>query len=210
METRLRVGRAIAKTEEEVAPELMKQVKRHAPEDPPPAMSTDGKGAYREAMLGTWGAVPQYGGRGRPPTVPKPGKDWQYLQVIKRREGSKVVSVTTKVIYGDQEEVKKVLGEHTAYVERTNLTSRQMNGRLVRKTLSFSKELRFLKAASALEDALYNFTRPLRTLRVEVETPSECMRWQQRTPAMAARLTDHIWTAKELLTVVLVPHLTNT
>ena len=150
METRLRVGRAIAKTEEEVAPELMKQVKRHAPEDPPPAMSTDGKGAYREAMLGTWGAVPQYGGRGRPPTVPKPGKDWQYLQVIKRREGSKVVSVTTKVIYGDQEEVKKVLGEQTAYVERTHLTSRQMNGRLVRKTLSFSKELRFLKAASTL------------------------------------------------------------
>ena len=85
-----------------------------------------------------------------------------------------------------------------------------MNGRLVRKTLSFSKELRFLKAASALEDALYNFTRPLKSLRVEVETPSEYLRWQQRTPAMAARLTDHIWTVKELLTVVLVPHLTNT
>jgi hypothetical protein len=53
METRLRVGRAVAKTEEEVAPQLMKQVKRHAPEDPPPAMSTDGKGAYREALLET-------------------------------------------------------------------------------------------------------------------------------------------------------------
>ncbi len=112
METRLRVGRAIAKTEEEVAPQLMKQIKRHAPEDPPPALSTDGKGAYREALLETWGTVPAYGGRGRPPTVPKAGKDWQYLQVIKRREGSKLVRVTTKVIYGDQEEVKRVLGEH--------------------------------------------------------------------------------------------------
>ncbi len=150
----MRGGRAIAKTEEEVAPQLMQQVKRHAPEAPPPALSTDGKGAYREAMLETWGTVPQYGGQGRPPTVPQPGKDWQYLQVIKRRQGSKVVSVTPKVIYGEQEEVKKVLGEQTAYVERTHLTSRQMNGRLVRKTLSFSKELRFLKAASALEDAL--------------------------------------------------------
>ena len=122
MDTRLRVGRAIAKTEEEVAPQLMQQVKRHAPQDPPPAMASDGKGAYREAMLATWGTVPPYRGRGRPPTLPQPGKEWQYLQVIKRREGSKVVSVTTKVIYGDQEEVKKVLGEHTAYVERTNLT----------------------------------------------------------------------------------------
>ncbi len=107
-----------------------------------------------------WGTVPQSGGRARPPRVPQPGKDWPYLQVIKRREASKVVSVTTKVISGDQEEVKKVLGEQTAYVERTHLTSRQMNGRLGRKTLSFSKELRFLKAASALEDALYNLTRP--------------------------------------------------
>jgi hypothetical protein len=46
--------------------------------------------------------------------VPKPGKDWQSLQVIKKREGSKLVSVTTKVIYGDPDEVKKILGEHTA------------------------------------------------------------------------------------------------
>ena len=85
-----------------------------------------------------------------------------------------------------------------------------MNGRLVRKTLSFSKELRLLTAASALEDALYNFTRPLKTLRVELANPSEHRCWQQRTPAMAARLTDHIWTVKELLTVVLVPRPTNT
>ena len=210
MQTRLRVGRAIAKTEEEVAPQLMNQVKRHAPEEPPPAMATDGKGAYREAMLQAWGKVPPSSGQGRPPTLPQPGKDWQYLQVIKKREGGKLVSVTTKVIYGDPEEVKSVLGEHTAYVERTNLTSRQMNGRLVRKTLSFSKELRLLTAASALEDALYNFTRPLKTLRIEVSSSSEQRCWQQRTPAMAARLTDHIWTVKELLTVVLVPRPTNT
>ena len=142
--------------------------------------------------------------------MPQPRKDWQYLQVIKRREGSKLVSVTIKVIYGDQEEVKKVLGEHTAYVERTNLTSRQMNGRLVRKTLSFSKELRLLKAASTLEDGLYNFTRPVKTLRLEQEDRSTAARWQQRTPAMAAGLTDHIWTVKELLTLVLVPPLTTT
>ena len=84
-----------------------------------------------------------------------------------------------------------------------------MNGRLVRKTLSFSKELRFLHAASALEDAFYNFTRPLKTLRIEVENPSSALRWKQRTPAMAAGLTDHRWTAKELLTSVLVPCSTN-
>lgn len=207
MDTRLRVGRAIAKTEEEVAPKIMEQIKKHAPQERPPALATDGKGAYREAMLETWGIVPEYSGQGRPPTLPKPGKDWQYLQVIKKREGNKVVSVTVKIIYGEPKKVKNVLGEHTAYVERTHLTSRQMNGRLVRKTLSF--ELRWLQAASALEDALYNFTRPLKTLRVELENPSPSARWLQRSPAMAAGLTDHIWTVQQLLTTVLVPLHTN-
>lgn len=209
MDTRLRIGRAIEKTEEEIAPKIMEQVKKHAPQGGPPALATDGKGAYREAMLETWGTVPEYSGQGRPPTIPKPGKDWQYLQVIKKREGNRLVSVTVKVIYGDPKDVKNVLGEHTAYVERTHLTSRQMNGRLVRKTLSFSKDLRLLQAASALEDALYNFTRPLKTLRVELENPSHSARWKQRSPAMAAGLTDHIWTAQQLLTTVLVPLHTN-
>jgi hypothetical protein len=59
MDTRLRVGRAIAKTEEDIAPQLMHQVKQHAPDEEPPAMATDGKGAYREAMLQIWGKVPE-------------------------------------------------------------------------------------------------------------------------------------------------------
>lgn len=205
IDTRLRVGRVIGKTEEEIAPKIMEKLKRHNPAGPPPALATDGKGAYRESMLETWGKVPEYNGQGRPPTVLKPGDDWQYLQVIKRREGSKIYDVTLKVVYGNKEEVMNVLGKSTAYVERTHLTSRQMNGRLVRKTLSFSKELRFLKASTALEDALYNFTRPLKTLRVEIENPSSANRWIQRTPAQVAGLTDHIWTVKELLTSVLVP-----
>ena len=209
MDNKLRVGRVIAKTEEEGAITLMEQIKRHAPDEGPPALATDGKGAYREAMLKVWGKMPSYHGRGRPPTSLKPEEDWCHLQIIKERRGSKLISVKAKAIYGDPEKLKSLLGEHTAYVERTNLTSRQMNGRLVRKTLSFSKGLRFLEAASALEDALYNFTRPVRTLRVELDRPTKKARWQQRTPAMAAGLTDHIWTIKELLHLVLVPRSTN-
>jgi hypothetical protein len=52
------VGRAIAKTEEEVGQELMEQIKKHQPNEKPPALVTDGRGAYREAMLSTWGKVP--------------------------------------------------------------------------------------------------------------------------------------------------------
>jgi hypothetical protein len=61
-----------SKTEEEIAPELMEQIKRHQPDEKPPALATDGKGAYREAMFQTWGKVPEYSGKGRPPTTLKP------------------------------------------------------------------------------------------------------------------------------------------
>ena len=134
--------------------------------------------------------------------------DWRYLQVIKHHSGSRLTGITIKVVYGDPEEVRELLGEHTAYVERTHLTSRHMNGRLVRKTLSFSKERKMLEASCAWEDWVYNLTRPVKTLRVEVN--DERRRWQPRSPAMAADLTDHIWTVKELLMTVVAPDVTNT
>jgi len=87
MKTRLRVGCAIEKTEEEGVQELMQQVKRYVPDEGPPDLATDGKGAYREAMLETWGKVPEYSGRGAPPKLSQPGKGWKYLQVIKKRRG---------------------------------------------------------------------------------------------------------------------------
>jgi hypothetical protein len=176
----------------------------------PPAVATDGLGAYREALLATWVIVPEWSGHGKPPTRHQPGKNWKYLHIIKKRKKGKRVRVTSKVVYGDAKEVKDLLGKQTAYVERTHLTSRQMNGRIVRTTLSFSKERRFLEAASALEAALYNFTRSVRIFHVEVENPIKQVRWRPRTPAMAAGLTDHVWTVRELLTVVLVPRCINT
>jgi hypothetical protein len=95
------------------------------------------------------------------------------------------------------------MGLNTAYVERTNLTSRQMNARMVRKTLSFSKEDEMLEASCAWEDCVYNLTRPVKSLRVE--TSDEWRRWLPTSAAMAAGLTDHIWTIEELMMTVVVP-----
>jgi hypothetical protein len=208
MDTRLRVGRAIGKDESEVAMELMAQLKARGHPHAPPAIATDGQGSYREAMVETWGRVPEYPGRGRPPTRKRAQPDWHYLQVVKRRSGSRLTGITIKVVYGDPEEVYKLLGEHTSYVERTNLTSRHMNGRLVRKTLSFSKELQMLQASCTWEDWVYNLTRPVKTLRLEVNDGQR--RWQPRSPAIAAGLTDHIWNIKELLMTVIAPNTINT
>lgn len=76
----------------------------------------------------------------------------------------------------------------TSYIERQNLTIRMSNRRMTRLTLSFSKTLRNHKAAMALHFANYNLCRVHRTLRV--------------TPAMAAGITDHVWTIEELLNEV--------
>jgi len=207
MDTRLRVGRAIGKTEEQVAHDMMAQLKDRGHPATPPAMATDGKGDYRTALLETWGQVPAYQGRGRPPSNKQPQRDWQYVQVVKERSGNRVTGVHIKVVYGEVSDVLALMGGHTAYVERTNLTSRQMNGRLVRKTLSYSKQLAALKAACAWEDWVYNLTRSVDTLSLPAQIGQQ--RWKRQTPAMAAKLTDHIWTIKELLMTVVLPGAVN-
>lgn len=209
-DTRLRVGRAVCKTEEQVAQELMTQLKQRGHPEAPPPMATDGKGDYRRALLQTWGQVPDYCGRGRPPTQKQAQPGWQYLQVVKERSGYHLTAVHIAVVYGDPDEVLTQVGGHTAYVERTNLTARQMNGRLVRKTLSYSKQVEALAAACAWEDWVYNLTRTVDTLSIPDQDAQGRRRWRRQTPAMKAGLTDHCWTIKELLFAVPVPEPLNT
>jgi IS1 family transposase len=73
----------------------------------------------------------------------------------------------------------------TSYVERNNLTVRMQVRRFTRLTNAFSKKLANLKAHLALHFAHYNFCRVHGSLRI--------------TPAMAAGITDHVWTLDELL-----------
>lgn len=194
----------IAPTEDEAAFQAMAQIQERFCKERPPAIITDGKGAYREAMVETWGTVPRVSGhRGRPPERKQPQADWQYVQVVKERQGNRVIGVCARVVYGDAETTLSALGGHTPYVERTHRTSRQRNGRLVRKTLSYSKQLQALSEASAWEDSVYNLIRPLKTLRQECA--SGLCRWRRRSPAMAAGLTDHLGTIQELLLTVVVP-----
>lgn len=176
--------------------------KRHSQSIHPPALSSDGWGGHQEALIEVYGQIPPYQGRGRPPTKKQPQPGWHYLQLVKQRENGRVIGTETRIIFGD-ETTPTLLGEHTAYVERTNLTTRHMTGRLVRKTLGFSKQRYMLEAACIWEDVVYNFARHVKTLRLEVHDGYR--RWLYRSPAMAAGLTDHIWSIEELLTLVPVP-----
>ncbi len=202
IDSRLRVARAIEKDETQASIGVFHILQRRGHPDGPPPTISDGWGGIDEAMVEVYGVVPEYGGRGRPPTRKKPGEDWLYLQMVKQRdEHGRFEGVKLRAIFGTQAEVIDLLGKSTAYIERSNLTSRLFNSRQVRKTLAFSKDIDAYRAAAAWEDSYYNLVRPHKSLRVPVRNGSP-QKWSPRTPAMAAKLTDHIWTVKELLTTI--------
>jgi hypothetical protein len=201
----LRVGRGIGQTETDAAMQLWQQVKQRAAHasSPPPVLS-DGWGGHREALVEVYGQIPDYKGRGRPPIRKQPATGWHYAQMVKQRdETGNLIGVDIRVIYGDDTTLSQT-GTRTTCVERTNLTSRLMNGRLVRKTLGFSKQVRMLCAACVWEDIVYNLTRPVKTLRLEIVSQVE-RRWIQRSPAMAAGITDHLWSIREILMTIPIP-----
>jgi IS1 family transposase len=93
-----------------------------------------------------------------------------------------LVGVTRKVRFGNP-----LMSEATTcHAERTNLTLRTLTRRFVRRTINFSKKLDNHRHAVALFVAYFNFCRVHKSL-------------DRKTPAMAARLTDHKWTVEELL-----------
>jgi hypothetical protein len=210
MDSRLRVARGMAKDETQASIAVFQTLKRRGHPDGPPPTISDGWGGIDEAMIAVYGIVPPYAGRGRPPTRKKPGANWQYVQMVKQRdEHGRVQGTKIRVVFGKKTQVLALLGQSTAYIERSHLTSRLFNGRQVRKTLAFSKDVVMNWAAATWEDNYYNLVRPHKSLRLPVsEVPGH--RWQSRTPAMAAGLTDHIWTVKELLTTLPLPRANNT
>jgi hypothetical protein len=200
----LRVGRGLGQNETEAAIDLWTSIKRRpAHQDSPPPLVSDGWGGHREALVEVYGHVPPYRGRGRPPTRKQPDATWQYTQMVKQHDDQgHFVGVAIRIIYGGADTLQTT-GQSTAYSERTNLTARHMNSRLVRQTLGFSKQVAMLRASSIWEDVVYNLARPVKTLRLAVF--QEGRRWQPRSPAMAAGLSDHLWSMRELLTRIPVP-----
>jgi hypothetical protein len=136
----------------------------------------------------------------------------QYAQVVKRREGGRIVQVNTRVVFGTPEAVAARLAYspvsstvNTSFVERDNLTQRQSNRRLTRRTNGFSKDLTWFEKQLWLSLAYYHLVLPHQGLRERLPTPEPTRGvgspriWRPVTPAMAAGLTDHVWTTEELL-----------
>ena len=177
---------------------------RLAPDAEQPAIFTDGESAYEEAILDVFGRryrVPRRSVCGRPPApMVRVPRDLVYAQIIKHRQGGRVKQVEIRPIFGKGKlpAVVARLGwnkANTSAIERFNLTDRMRNARKGRKTIGFSRRTCFHDAMSWISALRYNFHHAHRSLRRRTEEG----RWQQRTPAMAAGVADHIYSSLELM-----------
>ncbi len=144
-----------------------------------PAMTSDGFVPYIPAIGASFG-----------PSV-------DYAQTVKnyrsggnrgpdhRYEPARDPFITKRAVYGSPNLARAT----TAHIERNNGTTRHVNGRIRRLCYAFSKKLENHRAAVALSYVHYNFCHVVKTLRV--------------TPAMAAGITDHVWTLAEFMEALL-------
>jgi hypothetical protein len=126
------------------------------------------------------------------------GREIDYAQLVKlygqepdsgrRYSPAKCLGAEKHVVQGDPD-ISKV---STSYVERQNLTMRMCMRRFTRLTNAFSKKLENHTLALALYFMHYNFVRPHKTLANPYP----------RTPAMAAGLSDHVWTVEEIISLL--------
>src|SRR5712692_4372726 len=179
-----------------------------------PLFLTDGLKAYGLAFLthfGQWVEPPRRCNSG-PAPKPRwlPQRELLYAQVVKQYRRRRLVRVSHRVVFGTLAAVKHVLATrrwhiNTAFIERVNLTIRHHVAAVGRRVMTLCKREAGLRSQLHLYYTYYNFCLPNVSLRMPLAHPQatkgggSAKRWLPCTPAMAAGLTDHVWTLREVL-----------
>src|SRR5713101_2702414 len=179
-----------------------------------PLFLTDGFREYLTAILthdGHWVQPPRRQAQG-----PAPKPRWMplphllYAQVVKTVRRRRLVAVTHRVVFGTLEAVNQVLAPcgwqiNTAFVERINLTIRQHVAAVGRRVSTLCKGEDGMRQQLAVFHCSDNFCWPHARVRQPLPQPEptngtgSAKLWQPCTPAMAAGLTDHVWTLRAVL-----------
>jgi transposase-like protein len=134
------------------------------------------------------------------------------VQVVKQRfEG--LLTVDRRIVQGSKEMVERLIkvtqnGQgviNSAFIERLNATFRLRMNNLVRRTRTLARRSETLVAGMYLTGCFYNFCDYHHSLRLKLSVGSFGHHWVQRTPAIAAKLTDHRWTYTELFAFKVPP-----
>lgn len=193
---RLIVAFAIGPRKQYVADELVKSTAKRL-SNSKPLFVTDGLEFYEKALLKQFGEIqefPRTGKRGRPKNPKRvPPDDLNYAQVIKKRKEGKLQKIAKRIVFGKDIEETEI---STSLLERQNLTFRQDNNRISRKTIGFSKKIKSLINRMVLYCTHFNFCREHGGLAYQDEKGFK----RKNTPAREAGITQWKWSLKELLT----------
>jgi IS1 family transposase len=193
---------------------VVHQVAQALAPDCAPLFVTDGFREYLTALLTHYGQWVQPSRRQAKGPLPKPR--WMprpqllYAQVVKTLRRRRLIEVKHRVVFGTQAAVEQVLAAcswqiNTSFVERLNLSLRQRVAAIGRRSATSCKGEDGLRQQLVLFQVYHNFVLPHASLRHALAEPlptkgcGSTKRWQPCTPAMAAGLTDHVWSLKEVL-----------
>jgi IS1 family transposase len=198
----------------EMAQHVVHQVAQRIASSCMPLWLSDGFKGYLPAIVGHfgWWVHPERrqdkGPWPKPRWLPLPGL--LYAQVVKQYRRKRVAGVKHRVVFGTIGAIEQVLAAYgwkinTSFVERLNLDIRQRVAAVGRRVNTLCQGKDGMQQQLALFHVYHNFVLPHASLRqpLPVPQPTNCggsvKRWQPWTPAMAAGLTDHVWTLQEVL-----------
>ena len=179
-----------------------------------PLFVTDGLKDYATALLthfGQWIQPERRQDKGpwpKPRWMPLP--ELLYAQVVKSYRRRRIVGVQHRVVFGTRLAIEQVLAAcgwtiNTAFVERLNLDIRQRVAAIGRRVNTLCQGESGLRDQLALFQVYHNFVFPHASLRQPLLIPEatngygSVKVWRPCTLAMAAGLTEHVWSRKEVL-----------
>ncbi len=209
--TRLWLGGVVSATRDlNLITALVAQVRRMALYRPL-LIAVDGLASYVTAFRQAF-RVPvsrPKSARGRPRL-----EGWPHLalvQVVKQRTAG-ALRIDRRIVQGSVAVIHRLItatqgagGINTAFIERLNATFRQRTASLARRTRHLVQDAAPLTAIMYLVGCLYNFCDPHQSLRVRLWLNERHYHWIPRTPAIAAGLTEHIWTPTEVFSFKVPP-----
>jgi IS1 family transposase len=179
-----------------------------------PLFLTDGLKDYATALLTHFGYWMQPARRQDKGPMPKPRwmplPELLYAQVVKSYRRRRLVGVKHRVVFGTRLAIEEVLARcgwtiNTAFIERLNLDIRQCVAAIGRRVNTLCQGEAGLRDQVALFQVYHNFVLPHASLRRALTEPmpthgtGSAKVWRLCTPAMAAGLTEHVWTLREAL-----------
>jgi len=171
--------------------QVVQQVRAAARLGQPILWAVDGFAAWTKAIRQIFRDPVHTGKRGRPALVV--WGDLHIVQVVKQYNGRHLSSVQRRLAHGCQRYAETIMQAtqvglgliNTAYIERLNATFRTWLPALTRRSRTPARDVAHLEGAMFWMGAVYNFCRVHATL--------------QGTPAMAADLTNHVWSVDDLV-----------